>query len=50
LKNSGTPNGGFDTMIAAHALRLGAPLVTHDSKQFARVTALQCVDWVASAA
>jgi tRNA(fMet)-specific endonuclease VapC len=50
LKNSGTPIGGFDTMIAAHALRLGATLVSHNSKHFTRVADLRCVDWVGFAA
>jgi predicted nucleic acid-binding protein len=32
-------------MIAAHALTLGATLVTNDLAEFARVPNLRCVDW-----
>lgn len=44
LQRAGTPIGVYDTMIAAHALALGAVLVTRDS-DFQRVPGLQLQDW-----
>lgn len=46
LMSKGTPIGVLDTMIAAHALRLGLTLVTHNLKHFQRVRGLKLVDWV----
>lgn len=45
LERSGTPMGSLDLMIAAHALSLGATLVTHD-RVFLRVKGLKTEDWV----
>jgi tRNA(fMet)-specific endonuclease VapC len=45
LERQGTPIGPLDTMIAAHALRLGAALVTNNSSEFSRVAGLNVEDW-----
>ncbi|MBS4096213.1 MAG: type II toxin-antitoxin system VapC family toxin [Sulfuricella sp.] len=45
LESSGLPIGPLDTLIAAHALSLGIPLVTHNVREFARVTGLSVEDW-----
>ncbi|MFZ2392542.1 MAG: PIN domain-containing protein, partial [Rhodoferax sp.] len=42
---SGTPIGPNDTLIAAHALALGATLVSRDA-EFARVPGLQVENWL----
>lgn len=46
LEKQGTPIGPLDTMIAAHALSLGATLVTNNTREFCRVSGLTVVDWV----
>ena len=46
LASKGAPIGVLDTMIAAHALRLGLTLVTHNLKHFRRVRGLRVSDWV----
>lgn len=46
LELQGTPIGPLDTLIAAHALSLGAVLVTNNLKEFARVDGLQLENWV----
>lgn len=46
LEKQGTPIGPLDTMIAAHALSLGATLVTNNTREFCRVSGLAVVDWV----
>jgi len=33
--------------IAAHALSLDTPLVTHNSREFSQVPTLRLVDWIA---
>ena len=45
LERGGTPIGVFDTMIAAHALALGAILVTNNQKHFQKVRALKIENW-----
>jgi tRNA(fMet)-specific endonuclease VapC len=35
----------MDTLIAAQALRLGATVVTHNTRKFSRVPGLKCEDW-----
>lgn len=45
LERLGRPIGPLDTMIAAHALRLRLPLVTNNTKEFARVPGLALEDW-----
>ena len=37
LERRGTPIGSLDTMIAAHAIRQQAPLVTNNTREFVRV-------------
>ena len=46
LERLGTPIGVNDLHIAAHARSEGLTLVTHDTREFARVPALQVEDWV----
>lgn len=45
LEQAGTPIGPNDTLIAAHALALGATLVTADT-EFARVPGLKVENWL----
>jgi len=45
LERDGPPIGPLDTMIAAHALSVGATLVTNDVGEFRRVRGLRVVDW-----
>lgn len=47
LETSGQSIGSLDTLIAAHALALGATLVTNNTTEFARVPGLKCEDWTA---
>lgn len=46
LQARGQPIGALDTMIAAHALALGATLVTNNLAEFNRVSGLTCENWV----
>lgn len=46
LRSRGTPIGDFDEMIAAHALALGAVLVTDNTRHFERVDGLALENWV----
>lgn len=48
LELAGTPIGPSDTYIAAHALSLGATLVTADA-EFTRVPGLQVENWLQAA-
>ena len=48
LEQAGTPIGANDTLIAAHALALGATLVTADI-EFTRVPGLQVENWLQQA-
>ena len=48
LEERGMPIGPLDTLIAAHALSLGATLVTNNTREFGRVSGLQIEDWAAS--
>ena len=45
LELAGTPIGANDTLIAAHALALGATLVTADA-EFSRVPGLSVENWL----
>jgi len=45
LAQQGTPIGPNDLMIAAIALVHSATVVTHNVREFSRVTALHLVDW-----
>ncbi len=46
LGDKGTPIGALDTLIAAHALSLGIPLVTNNVAEFVRVPELQVENWI----
>jgi len=46
LEKAGTPIGSLDTQIGAHALSLGAILVTHNSREFRRIPGLAVEDWL----
>ena len=46
LKRQGRPIGNNDLWIACHALSAGATLVTHNSREFARIEDLNWQDWV----
>lgn len=46
LQACGQPIGALDTLIAAHALAVGATLVTNNLTEFARVPGLACENWV----
>jgi tRNA(fMet)-specific endonuclease VapC len=46
LERQGQPIGALDMMIAAHALALGAVLVTNNAKEFSRVADLRIENWV----
>jgi tRNA(fMet)-specific endonuclease VapC len=46
LRQAGTPIGDFDEMIAAHALSVGAVLVTNDERHFRRVSGLTVENWI----
>lgn len=46
LQRHGRPIGALDTLIAAHALALGATLVTNNVDEFSRVPGLVCETWV----
>ena len=45
LANLGTPIGPNDTLIAAIALTHGLTLVTHNVREFSRVSGLAIEDW-----
>ncbi len=46
LELSGQPIGPNDTWIAAHALSLGATLVTNNVREFKRVKGLKAENWL----
>ena len=46
LERQGTPIGGMDLMIAAHALAENAVLVTNNLREFSRVPNLRLENWV----
>ena len=48
LAAAGTPVGGFDTLIAAHALAANLTLVTNNTKHFDRVDGLRTDNWSCS--
>ena len=45
LEKKGTSIGPFDTLIAGTALAYKSILVTHNTREFARVPKLEIVDW-----
>lgn len=46
LESSGKPIGSNDTWIAAHAMSLGATLVTGNVREYKRVAGLKVENWV----
>ena len=46
LKEKGTPIGAMDLLIAAHALFIGAVLVTDNTREFQRVPGLNLENWI----
>lgn len=46
LRMAGTPIGDMDEMIAAHALSIGAVLVTDNTKHFEHVEGLVLENWL----
>lgn len=47
LERKGTPAGGNDTLIGAHARSLGLTLVTNNRREFDRMPGLKVENWVA---
>jgi len=45
LEKAGTPIGSMDMLIGAHALSIGATLVTNNTREFKRIKKLKIVDW-----
>jgi tRNA(fMet)-specific endonuclease VapC len=45
LERRGQMIGTMDLLIAAQALRLGATIVTHNTREFSRVPGLKVEDW-----
>ncbi len=45
LEKAGTPIGSMDILIAAHAVSLGIPLVTNNTREFLRVPSINLIDW-----
>ena len=43
--SKGTLIGALDPFIAASALLLGCPVVTHNTRHFEAVDGLQVIDW-----
>lgn len=48
LKEAGTPIAANDLWIACHALSEDATLVTHNTREFDRVSGLRVEDWIAT--
>ena len=46
LERQGTPIGALDLLIAAHALALGATLVSNNLREFRRVKGLSLDNWL----
>lgn len=46
LERRGRPIGPLDTLIGSHAHVLDAVLVTHDTREFARIEGLRLEDWI----
>ena len=47
LEKTGTPIGAMDMLIAAHAVSLGIPLVSNNTREFERIPTLNVIDWIA---
>jgi tRNA(fMet)-specific endonuclease VapC len=48
LRPNAQPIGHYDVLLAGHALALGSTLVTHNTREFARVPGLTLEDWQSS--
>lgn len=48
LEAAGTPIGGMDLLLAAHARAIGAGIVTANTREFTRVSGLPVEDWRAT--
>ncbi len=46
LRRKGTPIGGNDMLIAAHAIALNVPLATNNLREFRRVPGLRVENWL----
>jgi tRNA(fMet)-specific endonuclease VapC len=46
LEKAGTPISANDMLIAAHALALGATLVTDNEREFSRIKSLKVENWL----
>ena len=46
LERAGTPIGGNDLLIAAHALALGHTVVTDNEREFSRIPGLPVENWL----
>ena len=46
LQQHGIAIGSLDMLIGAHALSLGVTLVTHNTREFARIPGLRLADWM----
>ncbi len=49
LERAGTPIGGNDLLIAAHAVSLGCTVVTDNEREFSRIGSLPLQNWLATA-
>jgi tRNA(fMet)-specific endonuclease VapC len=49
LAAAGSPIGAYDLLIAGHARSLDATLVTHNLREFSRVSGLRLEDWAGDA-
>ncbi len=45
LAAAGTPIGHYDLLIAGQARNRGLTLITHNTREFARVSGLRLMDW-----
>lgn len=45
FEKAGTPVGSMDMLIGAHALSLGATLVTNNVREFKQIKGLKIADW-----
>lgn len=46
LERQGKPIGGMDMLIAAQAMAQSFTLITHNLKEFERISGLRCETWV----
>lgn len=49
LESAGTPIGGNDLLIAAHATALGYTVVTDNAREFGRIQGLRYENWLRTA-